>query len=225
MDNKQRYVLKPKFNNLSENGLTQKDILIYTTIRSFCNTQDDFSYPSYSKIAKRSSTSIFIVSQSIKRLISAKFLEVWEVVKLKTRDYYKFNTYSDCQKVPYSLFDADDLTAFEKSMLLIIAEYSNSLQQIHESVDELALKIGMTPRSLDSHIKSLASKGYVVEGVYENPLDKTMSKYLRLTDKLKWDFPVNPSTTSLKVNEVGPDARMNEIIAMGMKIMKSMNLR
>jgi DNA-binding MarR family transcriptional regulator len=194
MDVIQRYVLKPKFNNLSEYRLSQKDILIYTTIRSFFNTQDNFCYPSYATIAKRSGTSVHIVTHSVKRLECAGFIDVWKVGKFKRRHYYKFNDFDNYQKIPYSLFDADDLTAYEKSILLIIAEYSNSLQQIPESIGELASKIGMTYRSLMPQIKSLILKGYVVLEVYENPLDQTLTKYFKLTVKLRWNFPVNSST-------------------------------
>lgn len=224
MNDTQRFIIKPNFKNLSEYRLNYKDILTYITIRSFYNSKDKYCYPSYATIAKRSGLSKKFISESVKRLECAGYLDIWKVGKFHVRHCYRFNDEGIYQKIPFSLLDANDISAFEKSMLLILVEYCDSLQRCFQSVSELAVSTGLTYRTIDCQLKSLILKGYVVQEMYENPLDKTFSKYFKLTDKLKWNFPGNFSFTSFKANDSKSESEGLAIVDMALKMVKAMKL-
>lgn len=216
MNDNQRFIIKPDFKNLSEHKLNYKDILIYIAIRSFYNFEDKYCYPSYDAIAKRAQLSKKFVGESVKRLEGAKFLQVWRVVKRRIRHYYRFDQpIISYQKVPYQLLLDSDLTVFEKGILLLFREHCDSFYECSKSIAEIASESGLTYRTIHNQYQTLLLKGYIVECLYEDPLNNTLSKVIRLTQKLKWDFPQSQNTRSA-INEAPekPDFDINAIIKM-----------
>ena len=221
----QRFILNPQFNNLSEYKLKYTDILTYITIRSFYNTQDKYCYPSYQTISKRSGLSKKFISESIKRLECAGFLDVWKIGKFHVTHYYRFPKQEPLQKISDEIFECNDLTASEKSMLLIIAEYRNSSNRCEKSISELSGFTGLTVRVLNQQIKSLILKGYLAKELEENLLDKTLTTYLKLTDKLRWNFPGNSSFTVLRVETPEPPSGTHPIVDMAMNMLRPLKAR
>ena len=206
----QRFVLKPRFNNLSEYELKYTDILTYTTIRSFYNSQDKYCYPSYDAISKRSGLSKKFISESIKRLECASLLDVWRIIKVRTQHCYKFPTEGTFDKVPFAIFDQSEFTAQELSMMLLLHEYCDSTFELNNSISELASSSGVPYRTLKTQIKSLLLKGYVVEVEREDFMNQTIEKVLKFTDKIDWCLPGSRSITiqqdSPKVSTFDVDA-------------------
>src|SRR5687767_11159228 len=125
MNDSERFIIKPFFNNLSDYRLNYKDILTYITLRSFYNSKDKYCFPSYETIAKRAQLSKTFITQSIKRLEAAGFIEIWKVGKVRVRHCYKFSKLDQYQKIPYAFLDLGDLTTSEKAMLLLLREHFN----------------------------------------------------------------------------------------------------
>lgn len=220
MNENRRFILKPSFNNLSERRLNYKDILIYTAVRSFYNSKDKFCFPSYKTISKLAGVSIKFISESLKRLHGAGCLDIWKVGKMPVKHYYKFHTADKYQKVPYQLFDASDLTAHEKSILLLIREYCDSMLNCYATIAEIAEASGLTYRTIHKQYQSLLLKGYLYKYAYEDPLSQTVTMVIKLSDKMNWKFPINSSTAHLKgtIDKPGdPD-----IVTMALNMIRAM---
>ncbi len=218
MNSKQRFVLKPCFNNLSEYRLNYKDILTYVTVRSFYNSTDKYCYPSYQTLAKRSGLSKKFIAESVQRLECASLLDIWRVGKVRIKHCYKFNDDGQYQKIPLQIFDETALTSNEKGILLLLREYCNSMFECSKSISEISTSSGLTYRTIHRQFKSLILKGYVVEVEREDPLDKTIEKLFKLTDKLNWSFN-GGSTTDINRGPK-PPLDVNAIIAMHNKMVR-----
>jgi hypothetical protein len=220
MDVNQRYVLKPKFGKLSEYSLQLKDILIYTTIKSFFNTQDQYCYPSYAAIAKRSGTSVHIVSKSVKRLEAAGLMDIWTVGKFHVRHYYRFDEKYALQKIPFTLLTAEDLSTNEKCMLLMLADFGDSSLDLEHAIEVVSENSRLVKKTVASHFKSLSLKGYLTIQILEDPLEQSVTRYLRFT-KLKWSLNYDSSTTSLKADDVEPQSWGMSVVEMATRIFKN----
>ena len=214
MDDRNRFILKPRFSNLAEYQLQYKDILTYVTIRSYYNTQKKYAYPSYATINSRSGLSTKFISESVKRLEAAGFIDIWKVGKFHVRHYYRFDETMDRQKIPYDFLNSEDLTATEKCMLLMIADSGCTFFDYEQVIETVSKNSGLVKKTITHYIKTLILKGYLAEELFENPLDKTLTKYLKLTDKLKWSLSYTSSATSLKATELEPKSEIEDIIKM-----------
>lgn len=187
MDNSNRFVMKPKFTNLSEQGLNYKDILTYIAIRSYYNHTDKYCYPSYKALSQLSGLSRKFLSLSVKRLDKSGFIQLWKVGTKRVSHWYLFNAILNYQRIPLTLFAAP-ITVHEKSILLILSEHCESGSTCYLSITEIAALSGLSYRTIYRQYQALRLKGYILEGMYADPLEETLIKYFKLTDKLKWNL-------------------------------------
>ena len=186
MNERQRYVLIPNLGNLTEYGLHYKDLLTYTTIRSYYNTKDKFCFPSYIALATRSGLSKKFISESIKRLECASLLQVWKIGKFHVRHCYRFDETRELRKVPFELLSVTDLTVSEKCILLLLSEFELVLLDSEDVIEQVAHNGGLVKRTVSRHVKSLILKGYLVERQLEDPLTMTIDSFYQFTGKLNW---------------------------------------
>lgn len=183
-----RFILKPDFYNLGELGLDYKDLLTYITIRSFYNSKSKYCYPSFRAISKLSGLSTYFVGKSMKRLRDAGILDVWAVGGRRKKAYwYMFENISGLNKVPYELLLDYDLTTNEKSILILLSEYCKQ-GFCSDSTAEIADKSGVSHRVIETWYQTLLLKGYIVESIYEDPLNNTLTKHFALTNMLLWNL-------------------------------------
>ena len=187
MNSNARFVIKPNFNNLSEYRLKYTDILTYITIRSFYNSKDKYCYPSYEAIATNGKISKKFVSESLKRLSKAGYINIWKIGKVRFRHCYRFKEISEYQKLPYSYLENQDLTLNEKGMLLLLSEYAIA-SVVSQPLSEIALCTGLTYKTIGSQYKSLIEKGYLKESLIKEETNNTLTKIFSFTDLVKWDF-------------------------------------
>ncbi|NEU09801.1 helix-turn-helix domain-containing protein [Flavihumibacter sp. R14] len=188
MDNAKRFILKPTFNNLTEQGLNYKDILTYVAIRSYYNTRDKYCYPSYKTLEKRTGLSSKFISQSIMRLDKAGYLHVWKLGKGRVQHCYKFPDNGTYHKIPYDLLEDKSLNPHEKSMLLLLREYCSDDLVSDNSIREIASLSGLTYRTIHKQFQALTLKGFIRYEEIENTESKTISKVFGFTDKINWQF-------------------------------------
>jgi DNA-binding MarR family transcriptional regulator len=220
MNDRNRFILKPRFGNLAEYQLHYKDILTYVTIRSYYNTQKKYAYPSYATIKSRSGLSVKFISESVKRLEAAGFIDIWKVGKFHVSHYYRFDETMGRQMIPYDLLDSEDLTTTEKCMLLMIADSGSTSFDYEQAIDTISKNSGLVKKTITHHVKTLILKDYLAEELFENPLDKSLTKYLKLTDKFKWKLNYTSSAASLKANESQPKSEIEDIIKMATDVFR-----
>ena len=100
----------PDFLNLDKQNLKCLDALTYAAIRSFWNTDQGYAYPPYEKIMERSGLGRTFLSQSIKRLEKACFLTITHSDRAGTCNRYRFGMLARFERIPYELFEAEDLS-------------------------------------------------------------------------------------------------------------------
>ena len=206
--------MKPKFNNLSENELNYKDILTFIAVRSFYNHTDKYCYPSYKALSELSGLSRKFISLSVKRLYKAGFFSLWKVGKRRVSHWYLFDEMVKFQRIPLSLFSAP-LSVHQKSMLLLLSEYCES-GICFQSITEIASSSGLSYRTIHRQYQALCLKGYILEGLYADPLEETLIKYFTLTNKLKWNLKVH-NGVKLDSEHTSPSSSVEEIISMATK--------
>lgn len=218
MNNKSRFILKPRFNNMAELGLTYKDQLIYLSIRSFYNTKDKYCYPSYKAIAARAGVSTKTVAASVKRLDSAKLIEVWPIGKTRRYHAYKFPDAECLQKIPYGILDIPDLTMYERSMLIMLFEYLNEDFKTHLTVTEMARASGESYKVIYAQLKSLQIKGFISARMEEFGNERMLVKVIGISNKLRESFPVK--LEEVKAGLKNSD-RSENIMEMAMKLVRN----
>ncbi|WP_026896791.1 helix-turn-helix domain-containing protein [Daejeonella oryzae] len=223
MNSNARFVIKPNFKNLSEYKLKYTDILTYITIRSFYNSKDEYCYPSYNTIANLAQLSKKFLGESIKRLDKAGFLDVWKIGTVRVRHSYMFSEVVAYQKVPYQIFHSNDLTANEKSMLLLLREYCNSELDCCESISEIASVSGLTYRTIHKQFSSLVLKGYISDQIIEDASTKSLCKVFKFTDKLNWKYTMTSSSYLIKAKASETQSKSLAIVSMAIQIFKNMD--
>ena len=194
MDSSNRFIMKPKFNNLSENELNYKDILTYIAVRSFYNHTDKYCYPSYKALSELSGLSRKFISLSVKRLYKAGFFSLWKVGKRRVSHWYLFDEMVKFQRIPLSLFSAP-LSVHQKSMLLVLSEYCE-LGICFQTITEIASSSGLSYRTIHRQYQALCLKGYILEGMYADPLEETLTKYFKFSNELKWKHQIYNRTNA-----------------------------
>ncbi|HEY0769419.1 MAG TPA: hypothetical protein VGD31_03735, partial [Sphingobacteriaceae bacterium] len=120
----------------------------------------------------------------------------------------------------YNLFEIDELTSNQKSILLLIHENCNSLLRCELTTSELSSKCGLALNTITSLVNSLVLKGYLVRDVYEDPLNDILVKYIQLTDKIKWPSQIHILSDCLKA-DISQTPNANAILDMVMKMVRS----
>lgn len=190
VNNKNRFILKPRFNNMTALDLSYKDQLIYLAIRSFYNSKDKYCYPSYKAIAKKAGVTPKTVSASVKRLRASRLIDVWTIVGKPRHSFaYKFPDCETYQKIPYVLLDIPDLTSFERGMLILLFEYLDEDYTTTKSLSELETASGESYKTLYTQLKSLRTKGYITECYRESSVPNKLEKVISLSEKLRSILP------------------------------------
>ena len=172
----------PDFLNLRKQNLKTLDILIYVTIRSFHNSINGRCYPSYEKIMERSGLSRGFIAGSIKRLEAAGHLNIIHSNREGTCNQYMFGRLEHFHRIPYELFDAKHLTAYEKAFLLCLRPFFiNDLLVYLGSINAVSKQLGISYQQVYKPYKSLVAKGYLLE-------KGTKTTYLYLKGKIDWSY-------------------------------------
>jgi len=171
----------PKFHS----ALKYTDTLVYVALRSFDNEYNG-CYPAYETIAKRAGCNRLFVINAIKRLELNGLIQVKRSKKIKTVNRYTFTPEYMFEQIPYQFFDANDLTLYEKSMLLCIRRLYRQYNLAYiGSLKTLARSVGLTYKVVHKHISSLITKGYIVK------VEGRIKNKSRLTDKIDWPWDYN----------------------------------
>lgn len=219
MDNANRFIMKPKFNNLTEQGLNYKDILTYVAIRSYYNTKVKYCYPSYKTLEKVIGLGPKFISHSVKRLEKAGFLEVWRVGKGRVQHCYKFKDVGLYQKIPYELLNENAISAHEKAILLMLREFCDDQLRCTIPISEIASSTGLSYRSIHRQFQALTLKGYLVTCHVEDSATKTFSKVFDFSDKLPWRYKNCSLTVDSKC-----EFDLNSILNMWDNVKKNLKL-
>lgn len=201
MHNKPRaFVKKPIFLKLKTNKLNYLDVLTYTAIKSFDNPKGG-CFPSYETIASRSGLSRTFVTESIKRLEKSNYLGVCRNEKFKSPkrsfpNQYSFKSVDPFNRIPYDIFEVNDLTVYQKAMLLLLRQSAITVTEIYGTINKFADELELTYNTVKKQFDSLILKGYL------KPIDK------RLTElkKIDWSYPEHR-----KESNVQPTSHKSEI--------------
>lgn len=184
----------PDFLNLNKQNVKYLDALTYATIRSFWNTDTGYAYPPYEKIMERSGIGRTFLSQSIKRLENADLLTITHSDRAGTCNRYHFGKLPRFERIPYELFEVEDLTIYEKALLLCLRQFFNEgLLQCNHSITAFADLLGVSYRQVHRHLRSLISKGYIQERAIIYKHGTKAANRFYLSDKLNWKYDYLPS--------------------------------
>jgi len=154
----------PNIFNFKNKTLKTIDVLIYVTIRSFHNSENNNCYPSYEKIMERSGLSRGTVAKCIKRLEICGNLDIIHSRREGTCNQYSFPKFELFNRIPYELFEAKDLTSYEKAMLLCLRPFFiHDLLMYSGSIKSLSEALKLSYQQVYKPYKSLIAKGYLVE--------------------------------------------------------------
>lgn len=196
-----QFVAMPDFLNLDKQNLKYLDALVYAAIRSFFNSRSGYAYPPYEQIMKRTGLGRTFISQSITRLEQQKLLTIDRSHGQGTCNRYHFGNLDRFERIPYSLFEAADLTPYQKAMLLCLRQFFNQgLLQCTYRIKEIAVQLGLSYSQVSKPLKALIAKGYIEEKVF---LHKSLDKarlWMAFTDKIDWLYEYGepkPSTRKM----------------------------
>lgn len=190
-----RFILLPNDDVVSQLGLRYTDLLIYLSLRSFHNAEHERCFPSYEIIAELASVQKRTVVSAIKRLEKSKLIKVTRSNKKRVSNKYSFSEAMRYNRIPYSVFDTDDLTFHEKAMLIYARQLFDSLYLTcyHTCFKEIAALLGLTYQVAYKQLNSLVKKGYISKEYYHlrSGVKSNLQK-LCLTDKINWQYIERP---------------------------------
>lgn len=163
------FIQKPHFYKpellfkINNHQIHYTDVLIYVSLRSFYNSSNFDCFPALETIAERAGVCKKFVIKAIKRLEKAQYISVYRSKKIKVVNKYFFRESFNYDRIPYDIFDCDDLTLYEKSMLLALRELTDVSTPVYFEgrMKDIASTLRMSYRTLDKQLKSLIAKGYV----------------------------------------------------------------
>lgn len=212
----ERFVLVPPMIHLKDKKLKYLDALVYTSLKSF-NSQfaqeamftpkekyGEGCYPALTTICKQSGLAKATVVASLKRLESAKMITTTRFGKVKVANHYWFPDLDQSYTIPFSIFQADDLSANEKAMLICLRQFYIGEEltcMFTNTITEIAKHLGLSYRTVHAQYQSLVAKGYVVDETqpYKNDYNRRL---LQLSSKLKWVFKPKPAIDYTQVKLV-----------------------
>ena len=188
----------PSYIGLYKEGLHYKDLLNYITIRSFNNEGRGLCIPSYDTIADKSGLSKNYISASIKRLEQAGYISVERSSKAKSSNRYSFKDVDAFCRIPYDIFDMNDMNPTQKAMLIALRVCfdSNSLEVMF-NLTTCAELIGVSYRTLYPQYNSLIKKGYIEKAVKISKSGRKR-KVMRLTNKVNWIYIAQDVVTTVE---------------------------
>lgn len=178
------FIAKPHFFKeetkfkINDSKIEYTDVLTYVALRSFNNVKYNSCFPALQTIAEKAGISKKFVSKSIERLEAAEFINVFRSGKLRIGNRYMFRKFQYFDKIPYDLFSCNDLSLYEKSMLLCLREVGHTPVDLQGTISELANMLGVTYKTLYCQLNSLIQKGYI---------KRESSNWHRLL-KVDWNF-------------------------------------
>ena len=185
--NTKRFVACPDFYNLKQQKLKYIDAFTYITIRSFHNSTKGYAYPPQTAIEKLSGLSLSTVKLSVSRLEKAGlFYKEPSLAKGRCNRYY-FGKLPRFERIPFELFEANELKPNEKALLVCIRQFFNHdrLGCLY-SIPTIAAHLGLTYNIVYPIWKSLLHKGFVAEQNKIDKAGKVIYKALYFTSKLNW---------------------------------------
>jgi hypothetical protein len=131
---------------------------------------------------ERSSLSRGFIAGSIKRLEAAGHLSVIHSNREGTCNQYMFGRLEHFQRIPYELFDDQDLTTYEKAFLLCLRPFFINEQLVYlGSIKSVSKQLDVSYQQVYKPYKSLIAKGYLLE-------KGTKTTYLYLKGKIDWSY-------------------------------------
>lgn len=183
----------PDFLKLTDNNLQYLDALTYASLQSF-NNSDNNCFAKHETIGKRVGLSKRFVIDSIKRLELAEFITVERSDKKKVSNQYYFadkigKWFISTSKVPRAIFEAIDLTIYEKAMFICLRQFFNhGLLTCIEGIPFFAKYLGLSYSTVSKQFNSLIDKGYIAQKhIIRKGSKKNFVKYY-FTDKINWDY-------------------------------------
>lgn len=180
------FIAKPHFFKedtkfkINDSKIEYTDVLTYVALRSFNNVKYNSCFPALQTIGEKAGISKKFVSKSIERLEAAEFINVFRSGKLRIGNRYMFRKFRYFDKIPYDIFACDDLSLYEKSMLLCLREIGHTPVDLTGTINELANMLGVTYKTLYCQLSSLIQKGYI---------KRESSTWYRL-QKVDWNFKI-----------------------------------
>ena len=179
----------PKFLNLSHKGLEYLDALTYITIRSHDSTKNGYAHPSYEAISELSGLGRTFISESIKRLEKTKLMRIQHSKVDGVCNRYYFSKLESFECIPYTLFAADDLTIYEKAILLCLKQFFVfGCHMSDYTIKQFSKALGITYNQLYKPYKALIAKGYINGDVFAESSFKGKPVWKGMTNKLNWNF-------------------------------------
>ncbi len=147
-------------NDMTKSGeLSQKDLLVYVTIKRYMNAQTKECYPSLDTIVQISGVSKPTVRKAIETL---KKLEYLEVRKEGRKNVYKFNPYKNFEPFSYEFLDFDldtNLKAYVMVAQQTMYKDIEGFGKISYTDSELANIINLDRHTIAKYNKALEEKG------------------------------------------------------------------
>ena len=159
-ENNKQHVQLP--NDMTKSGeLSQKDLLVYVTIKRYMNSKTKECFPSLDTIVKVSGVSKPTVRKSIENL---KRLNYFSVRIEGRRNVYKFNPHKNFEPFSYEFLDFD-LDTNLKAYIMVAQQtmYKDvvGFGKISYSDSELASIINLDRHTIAKYNKALENKGYL----------------------------------------------------------------
>ena len=149
-------------NDMTKGGeLSQKDLLVYVTIKRHMNSKSKECYPSLDTIVKISGVSKPTVRKAIDNL---KRLEYFEVKKEGRKNVYKFNPYKNFEPLSYEFLDFDLETNLKAYIMVAQQAMHKDVEgfgKISYTDSELADIINLDRHTIAKYNKTLEEKGFL----------------------------------------------------------------
>lgn len=213
-------------NNMLNNGLEPKDLLIYVVIKSHMNKETKECFPALSTISKESGYSINTIRNTILSLQKNNYIKIRREGR---KNIYKFNPHKNFEPFSYDFLECD-LESNEKAYILASQQFlikdEKGLGKTSYSNEEMSEKLNISARTISRLDDSLMKKGYLnivktqlkdsVTGLFINQkffhLDElgqsiiwTLQKHEEEIDKLRNETKFNSKDIKIllsRINEI-----------------------
>ena len=159
-ENNKQHVQLP--NDMTKSGeLSQKDLLVYVTIKRYINSKTKECYPSLDTIVKVSGVSKPTVRKSIETL---KRLDYFQVRIEGRKNVYKFNPYKNFEPFSYEFLDFDLETNLKAYIMVAQQTMYKDIEgfgKITYSDSELADLINLDRHTIAKYNRVLEEKGFL----------------------------------------------------------------
>ena len=168
LSQKPKFFLQPNRSALLQSGLQYRDVLTYGALLSFSN-KDLECWPSLRTLSDRSKLSTGFLSQSVRRLSQAKWIDITKKSNGKRIfNCYKCKPFDGFKMVPIEIFESD-LQAEDLAILLCIRQfYYDETLVTDVNIVEMSDILGISYSILYQRYNILKKKGYITLKVKNN---------------------------------------------------------